>query len=256
MHAVSVLRAPLDRRGVLLVGGAAVAAAWIALAAWGRSDLRYLLGHERLGTVGLPALGGLMAGWVLMTVAMMLPASMPLIAWFHGLARGRARHGGMVLLLVGGYLATWAVFGVAVHAGDWVLHRAGAALPFVAAGAWALAPGALVVAGLWQFTPLKRRCLRRCCMRPELSVEQWAADARPARLALRLGVQEGVWTLGCCWALMLLMMVGGMSSLAHMLALGAVMLVEKSVQGSRRLTAPLGVCLLAAGVVAFALHWA
>ena len=243
---------PAQRRLVAAVG-AVVSAAWVALWAWRASGSAYLLSHDRLGTVGLSAAPGLMAGWTLMTVAMMLPAGMPLLAWFHKMARSRARPGGMTLVLVAGYLAAWMLFGAAIHGGDWALHRAAVRVPWVAGGAWSIGPLVLLLAGLYQFTALKQRCLTRCCAVPRMTPAQWASADRPASTAFGLGVQEGAWSIGCCWALMLLMLAGGMSSLAHMIALGAVMAVEKNVDQGHRLSTPLGAALLLAGLVTLAL---
>jgi predicted metal-binding membrane protein len=230
-----------------------VAAAWVALWAWGASGSAYLLSHDRLGTVGLAAAPRLMAGWILMTVAMMLPAGMPLVAWFHKVAGSRARPGGMAPVLAAGYLAPWVVFGAAIHVGDWALHQAAVRVPWVAGGAWSIGPIVLIVAGLYQFTALKQRCLTRCCAVPRMTPAQWASADRPASTAFGLGVHEGAWSIGCCWALMLLMLAGGMSSLAHMVALGAVMAVEKNVDRGHPLSTPLGAALLLAGLVTLAL---
>lgn len=242
-----------DQRRLVAAVAAVVAGAWVALWAWGASGSAYLLSHDRLGAVGMPAAAGLMAGWMLMTVAMMLPASMPLVAWFHQMVGSRTRPGGMVLILVAGYLAPWVLFGAAIHAGDWALHRAAVRVPWVGAGAWAVGPAVLLLAGLYQFTALKQRCLTRCCAVPRMTRAQWASAERPASTAFGLGVHEGAWSIGCCWALMLLMLAGGMSSLAHMVALGAVMAVEKNVDRGHRLSTPLGAALLLAGLVTLAL---
>jgi predicted metal-binding membrane protein len=235
------------------VVSAAVVASWAGLWLWGRSGSAYLLSHDRLATDGLPALAGLMGGWALMTVAMMLPASMSMVTWFHGLAVGRSRRGSMVLVLVGGFLVSWMLFGVAVHAGDWALHRASARLPWLTADGWAVGPVVLMLAGLYQFTPLKQRCLARCCAVPRrMTSERWGAEERPARAAFSMGLREGAWSVGCCWALMLLMAAAGMASLAHMLAVGTVMAAE-TIDKGHAFRAPLGFTLIVAGLATFVL---
>ncbi|MGH2688930.1 MAG: DUF2182 domain-containing protein, partial [Actinomycetota bacterium] len=230
-----------------------VAAAWAALWLWAGSGSAHLLGHDRLAIEGLPAMAGLMAGWALMTVAMMLPASMPMITWFHGVAGGRSRRGTMVLVLVGGFLLSWMVFGAGVHMGDWALHTAAARFPWMSSDGFAFGPVVLVLAGVYQFTPLKQRCLARCCAVPRrMTSERWGAEERPARAAFAMGIREGAWSVGCCWALMLLMAAAGMSSLAHMLAVGTVMATE-TVDKGHRFRTPLGVTLIVAGIVSFGL---
>jgi predicted metal-binding membrane protein len=241
------------RRALTSAVLAAVAASWTALWLWGRSGSAHQLDHDRLAIEGLPAMAGLMAGWALMTVAMMLPASMSMIAWFHGVAGGRSRRGPMVVVLVGGFLAAWMVFGAAVHTGDWALHQASARLPWLSSDGWAFGPVVLALAGAYQFTPLKQRCLARCCAVPRrMTRDRWGAEQRPARAAFAMGVREGAWSVGCCWALMLLMAAAGMSSLAHMLAVGTVMATE-TVDKGHRFRAPLGLTLIVVGLATFAL---
>jgi predicted metal-binding membrane protein len=238
-----------DPQRAVLAVSALVAAAWLGLWVWSRSGSAYLLRHDRLEVAGLSAAWALMAGWLLMSVAMMLPASIPLVRWFHN----TARRGRMVPILVGGYLTAWTLFGAAVHAGDWVLHATAAQVPWLGEGAWTAGPVVLVLAGLYQLTPLKRRCLVRCCALPRVTAAQWASEPRPGRSAFGLGVREGAWSIGCCWALMLLMVVAGMGSLAHMIALGAVVVIEQNVGRSRRLSAPLGMTLVLVGIATLVL---
>ena len=109
----------------------------------------------------------------------------------------------------------------------------------------------MALAGLFQFSELKYRCLDKCRTPLSFVIERWRGRAERWN-ALRLGLHHGLFCLGCCWALMLLMFVVGAGSVGWMLVLGAVMAVEKNLPWGRRLAVPLGIILLVwAGVVAY-----
>ena len=122
--------------------------------------------------------------------------------------------------------------------------------PF-AAHAWVIGAAVLAGAGAFQFSALKYRCLEQCHTPFAFVAARWHGRA-PAREAFRLGLDHGLFCIGCCWALMLLMFVVGTGSLALMLVLALVMAAEKNLPWGRRLRVPLGVALLAgaAAVVA------
>jgi predicted metal-binding membrane protein len=106
----------------------------------------------------------------------------------------------------------------------------------------------LLVAGAYQFSPLKYHCLEKCRSPLSFALEHWRG--RRERLhALWLGVHHGLFCIGCCWSLMLLMFAVGVGNLGWMLALSAVMAAEKNLPWGRRLSAPLGVALLFWGAV-------
>ena len=149
----------------------------------------------------------------------------------------------LVVLLVAGYLSTWTLFGVLVHLGDWGLHGAIERSVWLEANAWVLAAATLALAGLYQFTPLKYHCLDKCRSPLSFIMGHWRGTHEPAR-AFGLGVHHGIFCIGCCWSLMLLMFAVGVGNVGWMLALGTVMAVEKNVPWGRRLSAPLGVVLL------------
>jgi predicted metal-binding membrane protein len=111
----------------------------------------------------------------------------------------------------------------------------------------------LIVAGLYQFTPLKYRCLDKCRSPLSFVLGYWQGGAARASNAFRLGVHHGLFCVGCCWALMLLMFAVGTGNVVWMLMLGTVMAVEKNVSWGRRLSAPLGVLLVISGFAMLAL---
>jgi len=188
------------------------------------------------------------AGWVLMTAAMMLPTTLPLLDAFRRLTRGRADRPLLLGLVITGYLAAWGGFGLAAHGFDWLLHEAAEASVWLVFNGWVLGVIVLLIAGAFQFSSLKYRCLDQCRAPLGFIVRHW--NGRGARRqALLLGFNHGVYCVGCCWAIMLLMFVVGTGSVGWMLLLGAIMAAEKNLPFGRRLAAPLGATLLATGLV-------
>jgi predicted metal-binding membrane protein len=220
----------------------------LALWAWGESPYARFLDHRNLDAVrgDEPLLAVFVAGWLVMIVAMMLPTSLPLIMLFATMVRRRMDRRRLMALLVIGYLSIWTLFGILVHLGDTVIHATVALSPWLQAHAWLIAAATLLTAGAYQFTPLKYRCLEQCRSPLMFITNRWRGRHDHGQ-AFLLGVQHGMFCLGCCWSLMLVMFAVGMGSLAWMLALGAVMAAEKNAPWGRRLAAPLGIGLLLAG---------
>jgi predicted metal-binding membrane protein len=250
----------------LLMAGL-VAAAWLALWLWSASPYARYLEHGRWGDGGalaalcralpqgdivVPAL--LYAGgWMLMIAAMMLPTTFPIVEMFRRMTASRADRGRLVALLLGGYVAAWLGFGLLAHGTDALVHALAAAAPRLAFNDWAVGAAILLTAGLFQFSSLKYRCLEKCRMPLGFINERWRGR-HPARDALKIGIDHGLFCIGCCWALMLLMFVVGTGSLGWMLALAAIMAVEKNLPGGQRLSAPLGIALVAWALGIVAVH--
>jgi predicted metal-binding membrane protein len=192
-------------------------------------------------------------GWMVMAIAMMLPTSLPFLVLFGRLVRGRPDSPGLIALLVAGYLGIWTIFGLVIHVVDLSFHEAVGHGAWLTGNAWILGAAPLLLAGAYQFSRLKYICLERCRSPLSFITEHW--HGRHARIeALQLGIHHGLFCLGCCWSLMLLMFAVGVGSLGWMLALAAVMAVEKNMPWGRRLSAPLGVGLLAWGFVLIVGH--
>ena len=243
--------------------------AWLALWAWGNSPYAGYLSHDASAQLanGSPAalawictLGALarqpagsaqllvfLAGWLLMIVAMMLPTSLPLMAMFQTIIRQHPRRRQLIALLVAGYLATWLACGVVTHAGYEGWYALVERTSWLRANAWSIGASIVLLAGIYQLTPLKYYCLDRCRSPLSFIAAHWRGGS--ARLqALRLGLHHGLFCVGCCWSIMLLMFVVVSSNLGWMLALGAVMAIEKNVPWGRRISAPLGVILMGWGL--------
>jgi predicted metal-binding membrane protein len=162
---------------------------------------------------------------------------------FHRVTRQRLDRFRLMLLLLGGYLCVWGLFGGLIYLGDTILHEMVERVTWLEGNAWAISVAVLALAGLYQFTPLKYMCLDKCRSPLGFVVEHWQGHAE-ALHAFRLGIHHGLFCLGCCWGLMLLMFAVGVGNLGWMLALGAVMAIEKNTPWGRRLSAPLGIALI------------
>ena len=239
-----------------------VVVAWFALWAWARSPYGRYLDHGDWTVSGPAAFlcraipGGAIVvpavlygtAWILMTAAMMLPSTLPLFEAFDRVAAGRADRARLLALLGAGYVAVWGVFGLLVHALHALLLAAVAGVPALAWHGGLVGAATIALAGAFQFSRLKHRCLEQCRTPLSFVMSHWRGRA-PARHAFALGAHHGLFCVGCCWALMLLMFLVGAGSLGWMLVLAALMAIEKNFAWGRHLSAPLGVALLAWGAL-------
>jgi predicted metal-binding membrane protein len=245
-------------RAFVATGLMLAALAWALLAAWAASPWGRYLDHgdwTRIGLVGsicgafpwgesLVPGAAYVAGWVLMLAAMMLPTTLPVLAILDRMTVRRADHGRLMALAVAGYLAAWGCFGLAAHLADLGLAAAVRQSAWATFNGWAIGAAVLALAGAFQFSPLKRRCLERCRTPLGQVMRHWRG-VRPAREAWGLGLAHGAFCVGCCWALMLIMFVVGTGNVGWMLLIGLVMAAEKNFPWGGRLSAPLGAGLIA-----------
>jgi predicted metal-binding membrane protein len=183
------------------------------------------------------------AVWLLMVAAMMLPTTWPLVKIFRRVTAARPGRGRLTALVVLGFFVAWFAFGIAAHGADaLLLWAAGRSAWFIDHG-WAVAAAVLAGAGLFQWSALKYRCLDECRTPFAFVGARWHGRS-PSRDAFRIGLDHGLFCVGCCWALMLVMFVVGVGNLGWMLALAAVMAAEKNLSWGRHLRTPLGVGLL------------
>ena len=188
-----------------------------------------------------------------MLAAMMLPTTLPLLQRFDRLAAARGDRIELIALLIVGYLLVWLGFGVAAHLLDSGLHAMVQRSDWLTFNAWVLGASVLAIAGLFQFSRLKYHCLDKCRTPLSFIMQHWHGIT-PRLDAFLLGTHHGVFCVGCCWAIMLLMFVVGTGSVGWMLVLAAVMAIEKNAPWGRRLSAPLGVGLLLWSGVVIAQH--
>ena len=262
MFAPAHLRVPHRDRAILAASLVAIAVvAWLVLWLWEGSPYGHYLHHDGVGGGGAAVFGAagdavlgatvFTVGWTLMIIAMMLPSSVPLVVTFGALVARRARPARLVGLLLLGYLLVWAAFGFVAWAADRGVHAAVEALPWLAAHPQLILGATLLGAGLWQFSPLRDRCLDECRSPLGFVLNRWRGTSE-RREALMMGLAHGAFCVGCCWSLMLVMFGVGISSLTAMLLLGGLTAIEKNLPQGRRLTRPLGVVLVLAAVYAVA----
>lgn len=231
-----------------LIGGA-----WLTLGWLGTSAYAPYLAHDAAlagGSLGTTAarLVIFVAAWTIMSIAMMLPSSLPLVTVFRTITGGAWP---LVSLLVAGYLWIWGAFGVAVVAADAGVHELVERSAWLAERSELIPAVLLLTAGLFQFSPLKHSCLEKCRSPIGFVIQHWRGGRR-ALHAFVLGARHGLFCVGCCWALMVLMFAAGAVNLGWMLVLGAVMFVEKAVEWGRWITAPVGVLLTVWGLALLA----
>ncbi|MGH2556195.1 MAG: DUF2182 domain-containing protein, partial [Actinomycetota bacterium] len=230
----------------------AIALAWaIALMAQATGRGR-LLQHDALIHSGLPlwaALGVHLVAWQAMIAAMMLPSSLPLVRLFAVVSRNQDRPAAAMGSFLGGYALVWTGFGALAFLGDVMMHRTVHAIPLLAERPWLVAGSVLALAGAFQFSSLKDQCLRACRRPSGFLIQRYG---RGLGTAFRLGRDHGLFCLGCCWALMLVMFAAGVANLWWMAALGALMFYEKVGRWGDRVTPVAGVLLLALAALAFA----
>jgi predicted metal-binding membrane protein len=187
-------------------------------------------------------------GWILMTVAMMLPASFPLLVLFERMVHGRHAAAWLLAVVIVGYLAVWAIVGAGLQVLNWLLRAGADRIAWHHAAPWIVAAAILCIAGLYQFSSLKYACLEKCRSPLSFLASRWHGG-NDSLQALRLGASHGLFCVGCCWSLMLLMFLVSARSFGAMLVLGVLMALEKNFSWGRRLSAPLGYLLLAGAAV-------
>jgi predicted metal-binding membrane protein len=227
----------------------AITAAWAVAVAAEASGRGELLHHDALAHGGLPlwaALGLFLLAWQLMVMAMMLPSSLPLVRLFSRASTNQPRPRRVKAALLGGYTAVWAAFGAAAFLGDMAFHRLVHRWDWLAGRPSLLDGAILVLAGAFQFSKLKDRCLTVCRHPAGYLLQHYR---RGTAAAIRLGAGHGVFCVGCCWALMLVAFAAGVANLWWMAALTAVMVFEKTGRGGRRGVRPIGLGLIGLGIL-------
>src|SRR5215217_2810670 len=183
-----------------------------------------------------------LCGWTAMMVAMMVPATLPLILLYRTIAHNRlgsAQAQVGVVALLAGYIAVWAVTGIPGYAYARYSEAAGSL-------ATVLPASLLIVGGVYQFSPLKRICHARCSSPLFFLLRNWRPGATGA---LRLGMVHGVDCLGCCAGLMVGLVALGMMNLTWMLSAAVIIFAEKTIPESHHIARPLGVVMVGGGAM-------
>jgi predicted metal-binding membrane protein len=235
--AFAAVRARLGLVGLLF---ALAAVAW-----WWTVDQMH--GMDDGPWTGLGTFGWFVGTWIVMMAAMMFPSVSPTVALFSRMAGARSRPTPLLFAL--GYLVTWAAAGALAFAVAFACGRvAGDVLSWDRAGRW-VAAATLVLAAAYELTPLKNVCLTKCRSPLGLLLGSW----RDGPLgALRMGMKNGAWCVGCCWALMASFFALGIMSVVWMAVVAGLIATEKTLPWRRVATYGTAAVLLALGVLVLA----
>jgi len=241
-----------------------VASGWIylALALAGMNGATFLqvVCQPAFGTSGLRAAQVLLllAMWCAMALAMMLPTAAPMILTYCDLAETAAARGepaASPLMLTAGYILVWLAAAIGLATAQLILTTLSLLDPAMRSASPLFSGAVFVAAGAYQFSALKHACVTQCQHPFRFFFANWTSD--PAGV-FRLGLRQGGYCLGCCWAMMLLMFAVGLMNVVWMAALGAIMTLEK-LNTTTRFSRALGIVFIAVGAVFVAgsviAHW-
>ncbi|KWV59309.1 hypothetical protein AS156_32110 [Bradyrhizobium macuxiense] len=189
------------------------------------------------------------AMWLTMMIAMMVSSAAPMVLLFAALKRKQSIAASPLAdswTFLCGYLLVWAGFSLTATLAQWQLDRAGLLSMAMASTSVALGGCILLLAGLYQFTPLKRACLRYCQSPVLFLSRHWCPGTAGA---LRMGLHHGLYCLGCCWSLMVLLFVGGTMNLLWIVVITLYVACEKLLPVGHRLSYAAGAGLIAAGLI-------
>jgi len=252
-----------DRAVVIAALVILTALAWMDLA-WLADDMA-MGGMDMSGFRMIPAGQGLMmpasapwrpiefayvfAMWIVMMIGMMTPSVAPMILIYARVGR-QAEISGQPFAasawFAAGYLVAWTGFSLAATFAQWALQRAALLNPMMEGASNVLGGVVLIAAGVYQWTPLKEVCLSYC-QTPLTFIMRHGGFRREASGALALGFRHGLYCIGCCWALMLLLFVGGVMNLLWIAALAALVLLEKLVPFGKLVSRVAGAAFIAMG---------
>lgn len=261
----NAIEAVLRRDGVIVIAALAIitALAWADLV-WLADDMA-MGGMDMTGYRMIPAGQGLMMPvraswqpiefayvfvmWVVMMIGMMTPSVAPMILIYARVGRQAAQQGkpfAASAWFAAGYLLSWTVFSLAATSAQWGLQRAALLTPMMESASNVLGGVVLIAAGLYQWTPLKNACLAYC-QAPLTFIMRYGGFRREPTGALALGFRHGIYCVGCCWALMALLFVGGVMNLFWIAALAILILLEKVLPFGRILARLAGFAFAATG---------
>ncbi|MEP6568073.1 MAG: DUF2182 domain-containing protein, partial [Mesorhizobium sp.] len=190
------------------------------------------------------------AMWAVMMVGMMTPSVAPMVLLYAGVGR-KARASGRPIASTAwfftGYLLVWVGFSLVATGAQWLLAGLSLLSPMMATNSRILAGLVLIVAGLYQWTPLKAVCLRQCQAPIAFLASHGGFRSDPLG-ALRFGVEHGAYCLGCCWALMALLFVGGVMNVLWIAGIAFLVLLEKTIPTGQLIPRISGVLMAAAGL--------
>lgn len=239
-----------------------VAAALVAVTSLAWAFLWLAAGMEMTGSAmgamtatsfrpwALADFGFVLAMWAVMMVGMMTPSAAPVILLYARVGRQAASHGQPFAAtgwFAAGYLLVWAGFSLAATGVQWIFERALLLAPVMTSTSRIFGAIVLIAIGVYQWTPLKYACLAQC--QAPLSFIQRHGGFRPEAFAsLQIGARHGAYCVGCCWALMALLFVGGVMNVLWIAGITIMVLLEKIIAAGRLIPRVAGVAFITAGV--------
>jgi predicted metal-binding membrane protein len=188
--------------------------------------------------------------WAIMMVGMMTPSATPMILIHARIARQAAQEGRPIAAtawFVSGYLLSWTAFSFIAAIAQGALERVAWLTPMMAAASNKAGGVVLIVAGVYQFTPLKNNCLSHC-QSPFAFIQANGGFKRGMGASIQLGMRHGIYCIGCCWTLMALLFVGGVMNILWIAAIAIHILIEKAVPAGNAIARVAGAGLALAGI--------
>ena len=189
--------------------------------------------------------------WIVMMVAMMVPSAAPMVLLYATVARKAAREGFNLppaTVFMAGYVAAWSGFSLLATALQWLLDQAALLSPMLRLRSPAIGAMLLILTGCYQLSPWKQTCLQHCRSPAQFLSSHWRPGLGGA---LRMGVDHGLYCLGCCWVLMALLFVGGVMNLWWIIGISLFVLAEKLMPWGALGGRLAGVATILYGVVLF-----
>jgi predicted metal-binding membrane protein len=259
MSEATTLEAVLTRdRAIVLAGLAGISAlAWVYIIAlgWRMPHREMAMAMPHMQAWGAPEVLLTWVMWAVMMVAMMTPSAAPMILIFATInRRRRAQQGPFVPTMVFwvGYLLVWSGFSALATLAQWGLHAAALLSPGLVNASPMVGGLLLLVAGIFQWTPLKSTCLTQCRSPLGFLTREWREGARGA---FPMGLRHGSYCVGCCWVLMALLFVAGVMNLLWVAAIAAFVLTEKVLPRGELVGRVAGGVLTLAGLVLLGQRW-
>ncbi len=237
-----------DRKVVTVSLVLVVALAWLylwhdarAMSSMDMADMQHAVGA---GTVALT-----FGMWTVMMVGMMLPSAAPTILLYGALVRKSGERGTVlpaVWIFTSGYLVAWTSFSLAAALLQLALEQTALMTPMMVSASRGLSAAILIAAGIYQWLPVKEICLRKCRNPIEFFATRWRAGADGA---FRMGVEHGMYCVGCCWMLMLLLFVAGVMNLVWVALIAGFVFVEKLLPAEKFTSRFASAALILSGLV-------
>ena len=186
--------------------------------------------------------------WAIMMAGMMVPSAVPVILLVEQLNKKRKHRQAAythTLFFVMGYIIAWSIYSVGITLVQWWLHHLSYLSPMMDSANVLFSATLLVAAGVYQFTPIKQRCLQRCRSPLAVISSQWQEGNCGA---IRLGLKHGQYCVGCCWFLMALLFVTGVMNIQWIFMLTLIVIIEKTLPRGDLIAKALGIILIVFGV--------